>query len=231
MQRLYENHKVLTYPRTDSRYIGTDVAETIKERLKACAVGPYKKMAGSLSMKPVKTNGSFVDNKKVSDHHAIIPTEQFVQLEHMTVDERRIYDLVVRRFMAVLYPPFEYEQTTMRGEAAGETFVARGKIIKNQGWKEAYETPLDLEDDEEEDIGVKEQALPDIKRGASFPAGQAKLTSGKTKPPAPFNEATLLSAMENPVKYMETKDAAAAKTLGETGGLGTVATRADIITD
>ncbi len=229
MQRLYENHKVLTYPRTDSRYIGTDVAETIKERLKACAVGPYKKMAGSLSMKPVKTNGSFVDNKKVSDHHAIIPTEQFVQLEHMTVDERRIYDLVVRRFMAVLYPPFEYEQTTMRGEAAGETFVARGKIIKNQGWKEAYETPLDLEDDEEEDIGVKEQALPDIKRGASFPAGQAKLTSGKTKPPAPFNEATLLSAMENPVKYMETKDAAAAKTLGETGGLGTVATRADII--
>ena len=229
MQRLYENHKVLTYPRTDSRYIGTDVAETIKERLKACAVGPYKKMAGSLSMKPVKTNGSFVDNKKVSDHHAIIPTEQFVQLEHMTVDERRIYDLVVRRFMAVLYPPFEYEQTTMRGEAAGETFVARGKIIKNQGWKEAYETSLDLEDDEEEDIGVKEQALPDIKRGASFPAGQAKLTSGKTKPPAPFNEATLLSAMENPVKYMETKDAAAAKTLGETGGLGTVATRADII--
>ena len=229
MQRLYENHKVLTYPRTDSRYIGTDVAETIKERLKACAVGPYKKMAGSLSMNPVKTNGSFVDNKKVSDHHAIIPTEQFVQLEHMTVDERRIYDLVVRRFMAVLYPPFEYEQTTMRGEAAGETFVARGKIIKNQGWKEAYETPLDLEDDEEEDIGVKEQALPDIKRGASFPAGQAKLTSGKTKPPAPFNEATLLSAMENPVKYMETKDAAAAKTLGETGGLGTVATRADII--
>ena len=229
MQRLYENHKVLTYPRTDSRYIGTDVAETIKERLKACAVGPYKKMAGSLSMKPVKTNGSFVDNKKVSDHHAIIPTEQFVQLEHMTVDERRIYDLVVRRFMAVLYPPFEYEQTTMRGEAAGETFVARGKIIKNQGWKEAYETPLDLEDDEEEDIGVKEQALPDIKRGASFPAGQAKLTSGKTKPPAPFNEATLLSAIENPVKYMETKDAAAAKTLGETGGLGTVATRADII--
>jgi len=229
MQRLYENHKVLTYPRTDSRYIGTDVAETIKERLKACAVGPYKKMAGSLSMKPVKTNGSFVDNKKVSDHHAIIPTEQFVQLEHITVDERRIYDLVVRRFMAVLYHPFEYEQTTMRGEAAGETFVARGKIIKNQGWKEAYETPLDLEDDEEEDIGVKEQALPDIKRGESFHAGHAKLTSGKTKPPAPFNEATLLSAMENPVKYMETKDAAAAKTLGETGGLGTVATRADII--
>ncbi len=229
MQRLYENHKVLTYPRTDSRYIGTDVAETIRERLKACAVGPYKKMAGSLSMKQIKTNASFVDNKKVSDHHAIIPTEQFVQFEHMTVEERRIYDLVVRRFMAVLYPPFEYEQTTMQGEAAGEIFVAKGKIVKSQGWKEAYETTQDLDEEEEEESGVKEQALPELKKGAAFFAGKAKLTSGKTKPPAPFNEATLLSAMENPVKYMETKDAAAAKTLGETGGLGTVATRADII--
>ena len=229
MQRLYENHKVLTYPRTDSRYIGTDVAETLRERLRACAVGPYKKMAGSLSMKPVKTNGSFVDNKKVSDHHAIIPTEQFVQLEHMTVDERRIYDLVVRRFLAVLYPPFEYEQTTMHGEAAGESFTAKGKIVKSRGWKEAYENVLDLEEEEDEGNDVREQTLPALKKGSSFSVEQVRITCGKTKPPAPFNEATLLSAMENPVKYMDTKDAATVKTLGETGGLGTVATRADII--
>ena len=103
MQRLYENHKVLTYPRTDSRYIGKDVAETLKERLKACAVGPYRKLAGTLAMKPLHTNASFVDDKKVSDHHAIIPTEQFVDLSHMTNEERKIYDLVVRRFLAVLY--------------------------------------------------------------------------------------------------------------------------------
>ena len=79
MQRLYENHKVLTYPRTDSRYIGKDVVPTIKERLKACGTGPYRKLAGVLISKPIQTNGSFVDDKKVSDHHAIIPTEQFVQ--------------------------------------------------------------------------------------------------------------------------------------------------------
>lgn len=231
MQRLYENHKVLTYPRTDSRYISTDVAETLKERLRACAVGPYRKMAGSLAMKPIRTNGSFVDNKKVSDHHAIIPTEQFVQLDHMTVDERRIYDLVVRRFLAVLYPPFEYEQTTMRGEAAGETFTAKGKIVKSLGWKEAYENLSDLDEEEDEgtESGIGEQTLPEMKKESSFVIERVQLTSGKTKPPAPFNEATLLSAMENPVRYMESKDAAAAKTLGETGGLGTVATRADII--
>ena len=139
MQRLYEHHKVLTYPRTDSRYIGSDIVPTIKERLKACAVGPYRKIAGPLSMKPVKAAKSFVDDKKVSDHHAIIPTEQFVQLDHMTNEERKIYDLVVRRFCSVLYPPFEYEQTTIKGQAAGEIFTAKGKIVKSQGWKEAYD--------------------------------------------------------------------------------------------
>lgn len=228
MQRLYENHKVLTYPRTDSRYIGKDVAATIKERLKACAVGPYRKMAGTLSMRPIKTNGSFVDDKKVSDHHAIIPTEQFVQLDHMTNEERKIYDLVVRRFLAVLYPAFEYEQTTMTASAAGESWVARGKVVTSPGWKAVYENGTD-EEEEEEAPELTEQTLKPMKKGDSFQAEQTEITKGKTKPPARFNEATLLSAMENPVKYMETKDAAAAKTLGETGGLGTVATRADII--
>lgn len=228
MQRLYENHKALTYPRTDSRYIGSDVAETIKERLQACAVGPYRKMAGSLGMKPIRTNASFVDDKKVSDHHAIIPTEQFVQLDHMTVEERKIYDLVVRRFLAVLCPPFEYEQIVMRAEAAGESFAARGKTVKTLGWKEAYESPEDL-DEEEGENEIREQILPEIKKGSRLSIDWQKVTSGKTKPPAPFNEATLLSAMENPVRYMETKEKAAIKTIGETGGLGTVATRADII--
>ncbi len=227
MQRLYENHKVLTYPRTDSRYISSDVAETLTERLKACAVGPYRKMAGSLAMKPIRTNASFVDNKRVSDHHAIIPTEQFVQLEHMTVEERKIYDLAVRRFLAVLYPPFEYEQTIMYAEGAGEIFTAKGKIVKSLGWKEAYGDFTDLE--EEEEVEIKEQILPKLKKGNCFDTELIQITNGKTKPPAPFTEATLLSAMENPVKYMETREAAAVKMLGETGGLGTVATRADII--
>lgn len=231
MQRLYENHKVLTYPRTDSRYLSSDIVPSIKERLEACGVGPYRKLAGRLMNQKIVAKPSFVDDKKVSDHHAIIPTEQFVQLDHMTVEERKIYDLVVRRFIAVLYPPFEYEQTELTVELAGENFAAKGRIVKSAGWREVYEGQDDDEDDGEdsERQEIRAQKLPDVKRGDRIPKLSVTMTEGKTKPPAPFNEATLLSAMENPTAYMESKDKAMAKTLGETGGLGTVATRADII--
>ena len=231
MQRLYENHKVLTYPRTDSRYIGKDIVSTIKERLKSCGIGPYRKLAGALMNKPVQVNGSFVDDKRVSDHHAIIPTEQFVQLDHMTNEERKIYDMVVRRFLAVLYPASQYEQVTMEAKAAGETFAASGKVIKSLGWKEVYEDGADddLEDEADDEKKLKDQRLPEMKTGTRLKILKTSLNTGKTKPPARFTEATLLAAMENPVKFMETRDKEAAKTLGETGGLGTVATRADII--
>lgn len=229
MQRLYENHKVLTYPRTDSRYIGKDVVPTIRERLKACGTGPYKKLAGALLNKPIQTNGSFVDDKKVSDHHAIIPTEQFVQLDHMTNEERKIYDMVVRRFLSVLYPPYLYEQVTMEGCMADHVFTASGKVVTASGWKEAYEGGFEEEEEPADEIVPREQKLPSFQEGQKLSVEKAVLTSGKTKPPARFTEATLLAAMENPVKYLTTKDAQAAKTLGETGGLGTVATRADII--
>lgn len=229
MQRLYENHKVLTYPRTDSRYIGKDIVPTIKERLKACGTGPYKKLAGVLLNKPIQVNGSFVDDKKVSDHHAIIPTEQFVQLDHMTNEERKIYDMVVRRFISVLYPPFVYEQVVMEGRANGHTFVANGKVVKAPGYKEVYEGDPEEDAEETEEHVLKDQRLPVRKKGERLKIEKASLHTGKTKPPARFTEATLLAAMENPVRYMESKDAKAARTLGETGGLGTVATRADII--
>lgn len=228
MQRLYENHKVLTYPRTDSRYIGKDVVPTIKERLKACGTGPYRKLAGALLNKPVQVNGSFVDDKKVSDHHAIIPTEQFVQLDHMTNEERKIYDMVVRRFLSVLYPPFEYEQTSMEGEISGYTFAASGKTITASGWKEVYEGDSGQADEHEEQE-LKDQSLPVWNQGEGLKVEESRMNKGQTKPPARFTEATLLAAMENPVKYLSTGDARAARTLGETGGLGTVATRADII--
>ena len=229
MQRLYENHKVLTYPRTDSRYLSADIVPTIRERLKACSVGPYKLAAGRLINRPLPEKLFFVDNAKVSDHHAIIPTEQFVQLDHMTVDERRIYDLVVRRFLAVLYPPYEYEQTSLTVEIGGERFIAHGNIEKNQGWKAAYEGGCEEEEEDGEEPALKGQKLPDLKQGDVLKSLTLTRTEGKTKPPAPFNEATLLSAMENPVAYMESGNREMAKTLGETGGLGTVATRADII--
>ena len=226
MQRLYEHHKVLTYPRTDSKYISPDIVETLRDRLRAISIGPYKKLAASLFTKPIQTNKSFVDATKVSDHHAIIPTEQYVQLEHMTVEERKIYDLVVRRFLSVLYPAYEYEQTTVKGSVSGETFIAKGKIIKVSGWKAVYEQ---VEEEIEVDAKVSDQLLPDIAKGQQYPVQKIQTTIGKTKPPARFTEATLLSAMENPIKYMDSKDRATKQTLEETGGLGTVATRADII--
>lgn len=223
MQRLYETHKVLTYPRTDSRYLSSDIVSTIKERLKACAAGPYQKLGGKLITQPLKENAFYVNNQKVSDHHAIIPTEQYVQLEHMTAEERKIYDLVVRRFFAVLYPPYEYEETKVVIEIGTELFSAVGKNIKNLGWKMVYEK------EEQEEEGILSQNIPSLREQEILKPVQLILTEGKTTPPARFNEAALLSAMENPTAYMETKDKAMEKTLDETGGLGTVATRADII--
>ncbi|MCI9361903.1 MAG: DNA topoisomerase III [Hungatella sp.] len=247
MQRLYENHKVLTYPRTDSRYLSSDIVPTIKERLKACGVGPYKKLAGKLVNKPFSEKLIFVDNSKVSDHHAIIPTEQFVQLDHMTVDERRIYDLVVRRFLAVLEPPYEYEQISLTVGIGEETFTARENVVTAMGWKAVYDTEKEglslaelFEEEERDGWGglsenraqgsrVSGEKLLQLKKGDVLKGVSLSMTEGKTKPPAHFNEATLLSAMENPAAYMESKDKDMVKTLGETGGLGTVATRADII--
>lgn len=218
MQRLYENHKVLTYPRTDSRYLTTDIVGTIKERLEAISTGPYKKFAAMLARKPIVTNSSFIDNQKVSDHHAIIPTEQYVNLENMSSDERKIYDMVVRRFLAVLSPPCEYEEATVKVLADGEEFTAKGKITKSLGYKEVYENPPE-----------ENENLPKLSKNDILKPLVLVKTEGKTSPPAPFTEATLLSAMENPVNFLEQKDKELVKTLGETGGLGTVATRADII--
>ena len=146
----------------------------------------------------------------------------------------KIYDLVVRRFISVLYPAYEYEQTSLKGTAAGQSFSSKGNKILTPGWKAVYENDSNAhwEDDfdsETHNFSVSGQNLSELKKGEYLTIDRATLTSGKTKPPARFTEATLLSAMENPVKYMESKDAAARKTLGETGGLGTVATRADII--
>ncbi|MCU9553269.1 DNA topoisomerase III [Bacillus cereus] len=226
MQKLYEQHKVLTYPRTDSRYISSDIVGTLPERLKACGIGEYRPLAHKVLQKPIKVNKSFVDDSKVSDHHAIIPTEGYVNFSAFTDKERKIYDLVVKRFLAVLFPAFEYEQLTLRTKVGNETFIARGKTILHAGWKEVYENRF--EDDDVTD-DVKEQLLPRIEKGDTLTVKLIMQTSGQTKAPARFNEATLLSAMENPTKYMDTQNKQLADTLKSTGGLGTVATRADII--
>lgn len=225
MQRLYENHKVLTYPRTDSRYLTADVMGTIKERLQAINAGVYREFAAPLIRRELPKKPAFVNDSKVSDHHAIIPTEQAPNYIHMSNEERKIYDMVVRRFLAVMFPAYEYEESVLTGEVAGEHFYARGTRPLHMGWKAVYENQS--EDEEEEEL--KRQNLPVMQKGQEFSISNIRLTEGKTKPPARFTEGTLIAAMENPVRYMESGNKEMAKTLGETGGLGTVATRADII--
>lgn len=224
MQRLYEQHKLVTYPRTDSRHITQDMVSTLGERLKSVAIGPYATMAREVTKRGMQVTKRLVDNSKVTDHHAIIPTEQYVDLSSLNSEERNIYDLIVRRFIAVLSPAFEYEQTTVKIEAQGELFSARGKIVKSSGWKSVYEGRSLKEEDEEEE---GDQSLPEIKQSESIKLTGVRAVNGKTKPPARYNEATLLSAMEHPGKFIE--DEELRETMDKTSGLGTPATRADII--
>jgi len=204
MQSLYEHHKVLTYPRTDSRYLTADMADTIKERLKAVSVGPYKQWTAKLMTKPVKASASFIDDGRVSDHHAIIPTEQPVFLSDMSFEERKIFDLVVKRFLAVLSPACEYEQTSVSGKIQGETFEARGTVMVKAGWKDLYR------EEDDKDDSLPQEKLKIFKEGMNVKVNSLKITEGKTSPPARYTEGTLISKMERQ-------------------GLGTVATRADII--
>ena len=224
MQRLYENYKLLTYPRTDSRFISTDIIDTLKDRLNACGVGPYSNIAHKLLVKPLKTSKSFVDNSKVSDHHAIIPTEQRVLLGVLSDSERKIYDLVVKRFFSVLFEPFEYEQTNVTARVGEEEFLLQGINVIRLGWKEVYKNNSEYDMEE-----VLEKQLPILSIGEHLDISSIERTEGETKPPSRFTEGSLLSAMENPSKYVNSNNKELIKTLEETGGIGTVATRADII--
>ena len=201
MQKLYEHHKVLTYPRTDSRYISSDIVDALNDRVRAVNVSDYSKVCAKILKSNIKANKSFVDDAKVSDHHAIIPTEERVFLSELSDKERKIYDLVVKRFLSVLSSAYEYEQISIEAKIGDEKFVAKGKKIINLGWRENY-----LNIDEEDD----NQNLPNLNEGDIIKINNVRVTSGKTNPPKPLNEATLLTAMEK-------------------SNLGTVATRADII--
>lgn len=225
MQSLYETHKLLTYPRTDSRYITKDVVATLPERLRAIAVGPYKELANAvLKTKPLSTK-YIVNDAKVTDHHAIIPTEQYVDLNKLSREERHIYDLVVRRFIAVLSAPFEYDEVQVKITVGGHNFYTKGQTVKSAGWKAVYDSSL--EDDDEEDSDISSQSLPALSQGAPAFVQNVRVSEGKTAPPARYTEATLLTAMENPTGQVD--DGSLRDALKTAGGLGTPATRADII--
>lgn len=224
MQSLYERHKLLTYPRTDSRYISDDVVATLPDRLRSCMIDEYKPLAQSVyRRKPLQTK-YIVNNSKVTDHHAIIPTEQQPELYALSGPERNIYDLVVRRFLAVLLPPAEYEEIKLTMTIDGETFTARGKRMIEQGWRAAYDRSFSLDEEESDE---QDQSLPELTQGQRLTVESVTLKPGKTSPPARFTEATLLSAMEHPAGLVG--DKVLSKILEETSGLGTPATRADII--
>ena len=224
MQKLYEIHKILTYPRTDSRYLTTDIIPTLTERLKSIAIGPYAERAKEIIRNKYTIPKKFADNAKVSDHHAIIPTEQYVNLSNLEADEKYIYDLVVKRFLSAFLGDFVYEQLTVTLKAGNEFFGARGKMVQSKGWKAVYDRQIADNDDSEDE---KEQELPPIKRDEIFKAHDVKVINGKTKPPSRYTEATLLSAMEHPGKFIA--DSKMREIIDSTSGLGTPATRAEII--
>lgn len=217
MQRLYENHKVLTYPRTDSRYLTSDIVPTLQERLRAVSTGELAPFVGEILRSRRSISKACVNDAKVSDHHAIIPTEQPANFLSLSTDEKRIYLLVVKRFLTCFYPSYEYKKIRIELTAEGERFFASGREIIEKGWKRV----TDHKDEEEE----TEQILPSLQQGDIFPCKNIQVKGLKTSPPARYTEATLLSAMENPSQYIQDKKMK--EYIG--GGLGTPATRADII--
>lgn len=219
LQNLYERYKIVTYPRTDSKHLTSDMKDTLQDRIKAVQTGPYRPLAATILKSTVSAQKGVIDDAKVSDHHAIIPTEENPPLHELSANETKLYDMIVRRFLAVFYPQYEYDQTTVKLTAGGETFQAKGNTVRNEGWKRIY-----LDDGEDKDT-----TLPKFERGQTLQIKGISLTEGKTKPPAFFNEGTLLGAMENPAQFMTGESKELIRTLGETGGLGTVATRADVI--
>ncbi|AEN89891.1 MULTISPECIES: DNA topoisomerase III [Priestia] len=197
LQKLYEQHKLVTYPRTDSRYLTTDMVSTMKERLESISA-VYKE-----EVRPILRNAQLpkrvVNNEKVSDHHAIIVTDQPVFLQDLSADERKLYDLIAKRFISLFYPAYEYEVVKAELEVNGEQLVASGKQVVNAGFKKVSGG--------ESEATVK---LPDMKEGSKLSIQDVTMKSAFTEPPQRYTEADLLGQMEK-------------------HNLGTPATRADII--
>lgn len=215
MQNLYERLKLVSYPRTDSKYITQDLVATIPERLQALASTKFSRFSDFLLKREYVPTKRFVDDEKVTDHHAILPTETPPNYRRMSDSEINIYELIVQRFIAVLSPDHKYLQFKLKIDLEGEIFTAHAKKVIEPGWKAI-----------EKNSEPHSSALANISATTKLEIKSINIKKDKTTPPARFSEATLLAAMENPSKYLiekELKDAI------KSGGLGTPATRADII--
>ncbi len=227
-QALYEKHKVLTYPRTDSRHLPEDYMGTVKQALETVAQSNnYHQFAKQILDKGwVKPNKRIFDNSKISDHFAIIPTT--IAPKNLSEPEQKLYDLVTRRFMAVFFPAAEFQVTTRYTEVSGHQFKTEGKVMTNAGWLAVYgkEVMASPDKDGDKEGEASSGTLVPVAKGETVKTEQLTINNLVTKPPARYNEATLLSAMEGAGKLIdddELRDAMAAK------GLGTPATRAAII--
>ena len=223
LQGLYERHKIVTYPRTDSRYITSDMKGTLKDRLKALTGTHWNKTVSALMKKELNPGKRFINDAGVTDHHAIIPTEEPASPDRLNSDEKMLWDLIVRRFLAVLSSPAESESITLSIQAGSRIFKARGKRMVSRGWRTLETLGKERADgDAKENFFGKELPV----EGDVLPLKSLAVRKGMTSPPPRYTEATLLTAMENPSPYL--KDPKLKENLKQ-AGLGTPATRADLI--
>ena len=217
LQHLYERHKLVTYPRTDSNYLTHDMVDTIQERLRAILATDYKSHVRDLISETFSSKMHIFNNQKVSDHHAIIPTEVRPSIEQLSQREFKIYMLIAERFLENLMNPYLYEVLTIHAQLKGYHFVLKEKIPKQLGYKALKDQPS------------SNTLTHSFKEGQLFNVHRIEIHEHETKAPEYFNEGSLLKAMENPQNHIDLNDKKYAKTLKHTGGIGTVATRADII--
>lgn len=241
-QSLYERRKLLTYPRTDSRYLSDDLAPHLASRVQRLAgLAQFSDLAAPLLGQPLPLSKRIIDNSKISDHHAIILTEGNLRLEGLTPDELRVFRLVALRFLAVFYPPYRYAVTKVltqvqtEANPQGELFASRGQEVLQAGWQAVYqqlqawetaETPPKKTATAKKSAKEDDQQLPSLQEGQPAQVLAVKSSRKKTQPPKPYTEAGLLSAMENAGRFVENE--ALREQLKE-NGLGTPATRAAII--
>ena len=212
IQRLYESHKVLTYPRTDSRYLTTDMKNTLADRLRAIG-GDYKETTAKLLREKDFNTKRIINNSKVSDHHAIIPTEQKPNYMSLSDTELKIYNLVVKRFLENLLPDYKYEETSYSFKLDNKVFTAKSTKVIQLGFKELSRSEIE---DKKISFSTKEFSLDSL-----------QYNKKQTTPPSYYTEGSLIYAMENPFEFVD--DDNERKILKQTNGIGTVATRADIL--
>ncbi len=226
-QRCYEEHKVLTYPRTNSRYLTSDMVAELKPTAGHVGGAGREYQAGAayvqgLDMLPLQR---VVADDKVGDHHAIIPTNSPHTLDKLSDDDRRIYDLVARRFLAVFHPDAEFENTKVETTVASHVFRTRGKVLLVPGWRGVYGELAEGEGAEDDDAG-RDQQLPKLAHGESVDTREVAAEEKETKPPRRYSDASLLGAMETAGKLVDDEEMREAM---KDSGIGTPATRASII--